>query len=75
MNISEEASKGGVRPEDAGALAHEIRAMSGLRLRGLMGMAGASRDAASQRRQFALLRAAFDELVAAGFPSTRFRWG
>jgi pyridoxal phosphate enzyme (YggS family) len=68
VNISAEASKGGVRPHEAAALAREIRALPRLRLRGLMGMASASRDVASQRKQFALLRGTFGDLVAAGFP-------
>jgi pyridoxal phosphate enzyme (YggS family) len=68
VNISGEASKGGVRPEDAGALAHEIRAMPRLRLRGLMGMASAAAGAESQRLQFALLRRTFRDLAAAGLP-------
>ena len=68
VNISAEATKGGVRPEEVAGLAREIRAMPRLRLRGLMGMAGASADAASQRQQFALLRGTFRDLVAAGFP-------
>jgi pyridoxal phosphate enzyme (YggS family) len=67
VNISGEASKGGVQPGEAAALAREISALPRLRLRGLMGMAGVSESAAEQRRQFALLRATFGELVAAGF--------
>jgi pyridoxal phosphate enzyme (YggS family) len=67
VNISGEATKGGVQPREAGALAREICAMPRLRLRGLMGMAGASAEAAAQRQQFALLRGTFVELVAAGF--------
>lgn len=67
VNISGEATKGGVQPGEALALASEIAALPRLRLRGLMGMAGAAADRAEQRRQFALLRATLEELRAAGF--------
>jgi pyridoxal phosphate enzyme (YggS family) len=67
VNISAEATKGGVAPREAAALAAEIAAIPRLRLRGLMGMASASGDAAGRRSEFALLRGAFDELAAAGF--------
>ncbi len=66
VNISGEATKGGVAPAGALALAREVAAMPRLKLRGLMGMAGASGDAAAQRRQFAALRTTFDEIVTAG---------
>jgi pyridoxal phosphate enzyme (YggS family) len=56
VNISAEQSKGGVAPAEAHALASEVAAMPRLRLRGLMGMASFTADAAEQRRQFALLR-------------------
>ena len=66
VNISREATKGGVAPEQALALAREIAAIPRLRLRGLMGMASETGEVARQRRQFALLRRTYDELVAAG---------
>jgi len=56
VNISGEATKGGVRPDEVVALAREVAGMPNLRLRGLMGMASASGDAAAQRAQFAVLR-------------------
>jgi pyridoxal phosphate enzyme (YggS family) len=68
VNISGEATKGGVAPGEALALAREVAAVPGLRLRGLMGMASPTRDVAEQRRQFALLRRARDEIAAAGIP-------
>ncbi|HEY4997651.1 MAG TPA: YggS family pyridoxal phosphate-dependent enzyme, partial [Usitatibacter sp.] len=67
VNISSEATKGGVAPAQALDLAREVAAMPPLKLRGLMGMASASGDAAAQRAQFARLRRAFEELRAAGF--------
>ena len=66
VNISGEATKGGVRPEEALPLAREIAAMPRLVLRGLMGMASPTEDAATARREFALLKRTFDELAAAG---------
>ena len=66
VNISDEATKSGVAPADALALAREVLAIPGLRLRGLMGMAGPTSDIASQRAQFALLRRTFAHIVAAG---------
>ncbi len=66
VNISGEATKGGVTPRDALALAHEIAATPRLRLRGLMGMASPTADAASQRAQFALLARTRKEIVASG---------
>jgi pyridoxal phosphate enzyme (YggS family) len=66
VNISGEATKGGVEPTDALALAREVAQVAGLRLRGLMGMARPTADAKAQRAQFALLRRTFEELRAAG---------
>jgi pyridoxal phosphate enzyme (YggS family) len=66
VNISAEATKGGVAPGEALALAREVRALPGLRLRGLMGMAAHSGRGDRQRAQFALLRRTRDEIGAAG---------
>jgi pyridoxal phosphate enzyme (YggS family) len=44
VNISGEATKGGVAPADALALAREVAAIPRLALRGLMGMASATGD-------------------------------
>jgi len=66
VNISGELTKGGVKPSDAIALAREVAAVQGLRLRGFMGMASFSSDRARQRREFALLRETFDAARAAG---------
>lgn len=66
VNISGEATKGGVEAGNAVALAREIAAMPGLKLRGLMGMASYTADVAGQRAQFAMLRRSLDALGAAG---------
>jgi pyridoxal phosphate enzyme (YggS family) len=56
VNISAEDTKGGVAPADALPLAREVAALPSLRLRGLMGIASPTGDAALQRAQFAELR-------------------
>jgi pyridoxal phosphate enzyme (YggS family) len=66
VNISAEATKGGVAPDEALELCREVSALSRLRLRGLMGMAEPTTDGALQRAQFARLRTVFDEARAAG---------
>lgn len=66
VNISAEATKGGVAPAEALALCREVAAMPRLRLRGLMGIASPSPDTSVQRAQFASLRRTFDEIRSAG---------
>ncbi len=66
VNISAEATKGGVAPGDALALAREVRELPGLRLRGLMGMARPTGERAEQRAQFALLERTRARIGAAG---------
>jgi pyridoxal phosphate enzyme (YggS family) len=66
VNISAEATKGGVAPAEAPALAREVAALPRLRLRGLMGMASASGREDEQRSQFARLRRSFDAIVEDG---------
>jgi hypothetical protein len=66
VNISEEATKGGVRPGEALALARHVAALPGLRFRGLMGMASPSVDEAGARAEFAVLRRELEAIRAAG---------
>ena len=68
VNISGEATKGGVSPEDAPALAREVAALPNLRLRGLMGMARPTDDPAVARADFAVLRRTKEAVEAAGIP-------
>ncbi len=56
INVSGEASKGGVAPRDAEALARQVAALPRLRLRGLMTIPAPSADFAVQRAQFRVLR-------------------
>lgn len=67
VNVSGEASKGGVSPEETAALALEIAGLPRLRLRGLMTIPEASDDPARQRLRFAQLRTLRDRLNDAGF--------
>jgi pyridoxal phosphate enzyme (YggS family) len=75
VNISAEATKGGVAPGDVGALAREVHGLPGLRLRGLMGMASATEDVAAQRAQFALLREGLATLRSQGIEADTLSMG
>jgi pyridoxal phosphate enzyme (YggS family) len=56
VNISGEASKAGVRPDDAFALARAVSALPGIRLRGLMAIPEPTPDIALQRARFRQVR-------------------
>ena len=75
VNISAEATKGGVAPGEVAALAREVQGLPGLRLRGLMGMASATDDAASQQAQFELLRRGLDTLRSEGIEADTLSMG
>jgi pyridoxal phosphate enzyme (YggS family) len=66
VNVSGEATKSGVAPGDAAALARAIAALPRLRLRGLMAIPELTADVALQRRRFEALRELKDRLVADG---------
>ncbi|NRO94761.1 YggS family pyridoxal phosphate-dependent enzyme [Paraburkholderia sp. NMBU_R16] len=66
VNVSGEASKSGVSPADASALAHEIAALPRLTLRGLMAIPEPAADPDAQRVPHRVLRALFDDLRAEG---------
>ncbi len=66
VNVSGEASKGGVAPDETLALAKQIVPLAGTKLRGLMTIIENTPDEAAQRAQFALLRTLQDELLAHG---------
>lgn len=68
VNISGEASKSGVPPEEALPLAQAIAQLPRLRLRGLMGIAEPTADVSRQRAQFGILRRCFDGCRTAGLP-------
>jgi pyridoxal phosphate enzyme (YggS family) len=64
VNVSGEASKSGVEPDEAAALAHAVAALPGLRLRGLMAIPEAAETADAQRTPHARLRRLMDALRA-----------
>jgi PLP dependent protein len=66
VNISMEASKGGAALNEAGALAHAIAKLPGLKLRGLMTVPAPSDDVSEQRLPFARLRKLRDQLNQQG---------
>ncbi|MFA9218122.1 MAG: YggS family pyridoxal phosphate-dependent enzyme, partial [Sphingomonadaceae bacterium] len=66
VNISGEASKSGVAPQDLAALAHKVAALPNLKLRGLMAIPEPAADLAQQRVPFAQLRQLYQQLIAEG---------
>jgi pyridoxal phosphate enzyme (YggS family) len=67
VNVSGEASKGGVTSAELLALAGQIAALPQLKLRGLMAIPAPSDDPAQQRAAFHQVRDLFDALNAHGF--------
>ncbi|WP_311065756.1 YggS family pyridoxal phosphate-dependent enzyme [Halomonas sp. DWK9] len=65
VNISREATKSGVLPEDALALAQEIAALPGLALRGLMAIPAPAETLEAQRQPLAALRQLLEALQTA----------
>jgi PLP dependent protein len=66
VNVSMEASKSGVVPDELGTLAHAIAKLPNLKLRGLMAVPAPSDDIAAQRLPFAQLRKLRDQLNRQG---------
>lgn len=66
VNVAGEETKGGYAPAEVPAEAARLRALDGIRLRGVMTMAPFDADDAVLRRVFQGARAARDELRAAG---------
>jgi pyridoxal phosphate enzyme (YggS family) len=66
VNVSGEASKGGVAPAELPALAAAVAALPGLRLRGLMAIPAPASDVAAQRAAFRQVRELYDALRARG---------
>jgi len=67
VNVSGEATKGGVAPSEAAQLAEEVAALPRLKLRGLMAVPEPTPDEALQRRRFGQLRELRDRLNRDGF--------
>ncbi len=68
VNVSGEASKSGVAPEEAPALAAQIARLPRLRLRGLMTIPEPAPVGDLQRARFRALRALKERIAAAGIP-------
>jgi pyridoxal phosphate enzyme (YggS family) len=66
VNVSSEASKGGVSVAGLPALAEAVAKLPGLQLRGLMAIPASTPDPAAQRAAFRRVREAFDDLKARG---------
>ncbi len=67
VNVSGEASKGGVAPAELPALAAAVAKLPGLQLRGLMAIPAPTPDVAAQRAAFRRVRELFDDLRARGY--------
>ncbi|MFH1044872.1 MAG: YggS family pyridoxal phosphate-dependent enzyme [Pseudomonadota bacterium] len=67
VNVSGEASKSGVAPEEVRSLAEAVRTLPRLRLRGLMAVPEPSDDSELQRWRFHGLRVLQEQLNTAGF--------
>ncbi|WP_129337465.1 YggS family pyridoxal phosphate-dependent enzyme [Cellulomonas endophytica] len=70
VNVSGEATKHGVAPGDALALARHVAGLAPLRLRGLMTVGARSDDPAVVRAGYARLRALRDAVLGSGLPGT-----
>lgn len=66
INVSGEASKSGIVPQDTVALAHEVASLPGLTLRGLMTIPAPTTDIALQHQQFRMLRETLETLNRQG---------
>ena len=66
VNISGEASKSGVKPEELPTLARAVAALPRLRLRGLMAIPEAAQALGDQRRPYRTLHDLMDRLVEHG---------
>lgn len=75
MNVAGEESKGGYSPQELAAEADRLRAMAGLRVRGVMTMAPLDANERTLREVFRGARESRDVLRAAGHPATELSMG
>ena len=66
VNVSGEASKGGVAPDEAITLATQVALLPRLKLRGLMTIIEDTIDEATQRAQFRMMRTLFESMRSNG---------
>ena len=67
VNVSAQASKSGVTPDEVPELARYVRSLTRLRLRGLMAIPRQEQGFEAQRGPFRRMRVLFDDLNASGF--------
>lgn len=75
VNVSGEASKSGISPEDLPALAKVVATLPNLRLRGLMAIPEFAEDFESQRKPFELMRSLQQQLAAMGIMTDTLSMG
>ena len=75
VNVAGEETKGGFTPEELPVVADRLRALGGLRVRGVMTMAPYTEDEGVLRRTFGGAREAREILRAAGHPATELSMG
>ncbi|MBI5695243.1 MAG: YggS family pyridoxal phosphate-dependent enzyme [Nitrospirae bacterium] len=75
VNVSGEASKHGVRPEDALAVVREVSALPNIRIVGLMCIPPFTDDAEDSRPHFRALAGLLREINGAGFPMHELSMG
>lgn len=75
VNVSGEASKSGISPDELPALAQAVVALPGLRLRGLMAIPEPAQDVAQQRKPFAQLRELQQQLREIGIDTDTLSMG
>ena len=75
VNVSGEASKSGVAPDDVLSLAQSFSALPNIRLRGLMAIPEPADDFDDQRKPFAQLRELQQQLVRAGIATDTLSMG
>jgi len=68
VNISGEASKSGLTPEELPEVAAQVAQLPRLRLRGLMAIPAPSDDMKQQRAAFAAVRGLYEQLRTVGLP-------
>jgi hypothetical protein len=66
VNVSGEASKGGVAAAELPGVAEAVAKLPGLRLRGLMAIPAPTPDPAAQRAAFRRVREAYEDLIRRG---------
>ncbi len=75
INVDNEESKGGVRPEDAKELIRKIKQLPRIRLRGFMTLPSPRHDMSAQRAPFRKLRELRDQLTTPDLPLATLSMG